>query len=444
MSPKVVLVGHPNVGKSTLFNCLTRSQDALVANLPGLTRDRQYGMVTFANWHFQVVDTGGFAPSSKLTLDQLTNKQLTKALLEADLILLLVDAKEGLTAVDSNIADYLRKHNKPIWLVVNKIDAINETIACAEFHGLGLAKLYPIAAAHGSGISKLLEDLAAFFKIFIEHASPANQQIDNLLKIVLVGKPNVGKSTLINRILNEERMVVADLPGTTRDSIYIPFSYRGKSYNLIDTAGVRRKARTKDKIEKFSVLKTLRAIKTADVAVLILDARTGFNDQDQHLADLLIKTGKALVIAVNKWDGLTKDCKKTLQTQLTRQLHFASFARVRFISALYGTGIWSLFKDLNEAYQSATKIFSTAKLTSLLNDLISAHPPPRSLGRVIKLKYAHLGGHNPPLIVIHGNQVENLPTVYKRYLNRAFMNHLKLIGTPLRLEFKSSENPFVP
>lgn len=440
MLPKVALVGIPNVGKSTLFNRLTQTRDALVANFPGLTRDRKYGVVSLSESSFYVIDTGGVGVDN-LIIDKLISKQLENAILESTVILWLVDAKAGLSKVDYDLAAYLRKKNKPIWIVANKIDGLNEEMVCAEFHRLGFSKIYPISAEHGSGVKRLLEDLNFALQNSDTLEDPALDK-EPSLTIALVGKPNAGKSTLVNQFLHEDRMIVADLPGTTRDSVIIPFNYRGKKYSLIDTAGIRRKARTHCKIEKFAVVKTLEAIKKAQVVILLLDARTGFTDQDQQLTNLIIKTGKALVIAVNKWDGLDQEYKKKLQTDLKRKLHFGSFARVRFISALHGTGIWSLFKDLNEAHRSATQNFSTPKLTNLLNELVAAHPPPRILGRIIKLKYAHLGGNNPPIIIIHGNQLDGLPMSYKKYLTKAFVEKLQLVGTPLKLEFKVGDNPF--
>ncbi|MDI9818888.1 MULTISPECIES: ribosome biogenesis GTPase Der [unclassified Legionella] len=436
MIPVIALVGRPNVGKSTLFNRLTRTQDALVADYPGLTRDRQYGHASFEDKPFIVVDTGGVGVDD-LAVDALMSKQSEMALEEANIILLLVDGRAGLTGIDENIAQRLRKSSKPVYLVVNKTDGIDEEIACSEFQALGYSDIYAISATHGRGMNSLLSNLTVNFE-------PASQD-DNephAIKIAFIGRPNVGKSTLVNRILGEERVVVYDMPGTTRDSISIPFERDEKPYVLIDTAGVRRRARVEEKIEKFSIIKTLQSIKEAHVCMMLLDAREGLTDQDMHLLSFIIEAGKALVIAVNKWDGLDDEHKEHVREELSRRLHFVHFAKIRFISALHGSGVGLLFKDIDQAYNSAMQSFSTPKLTRLLQDIVSQHSPPMVQGRRIKLRYAHAGGHNPPIIVIHGNQLDSLPDSYKRYLNNAFVSHLDLVGTPLKLEFKGSTNPF--
>jgi len=436
MIPVVALVGRPNVGKSTLFNRFTRSQDALVADFPGLTRDRQYGDAEFEKKPFIVVDTGGVGVDD-VAVDELMSKQSAMALDEADVVLFLVDGRSGLTGIDAGIAKRLRKTSKPVYLVVNKTEGLDEETACAEFQTFGFENVFAVSAAHGSGMQALLGKLTAKFE-----KRPEEEEVNKSIKIAFAGRPNVGKSTLVNRILGEERVVVYDMPGTTRDSIYIPFVRDDKNYTLIDTAGVRRRARVDEKIEKFSVIKTLQAIKESHVCLMMLDSSEGITDQDLHLLGFIIESGKALVIAVNKWDGLDADHKERVKTELSRRLLFANFAKIRFISALHGSGVGGLFKDIDEAYASATQILSTPRLTRLLQDIVTQHTPPLVQGRRIKLRYAHVGGHNPPIIVIHGNQVESLPDSYKRYLNNAFTKHLGLIGTPLKMEFKGGDNPF--
>lgn len=436
MVPVIALVGRPNVGKSTLFNRITRTQDALVADFPGLTRDRQYGDAEFDGKSFIVIDTGGVGVEDA-AVDALMSKQSAVALLEADSVFFLVDARAGLTAVDHTIAIHLRKSGKKVYLIVNKTDGLDDEIAVSDFQSFGFSDVYGISATHGHGLQTLLQAITSTFP----PPTPIEDET-NAIKIAFAGRPNVGKSTLINRILGEERVVVYDLPGTTRDSISIPFSRDGHDYVLIDTAGVRRRSRVGEKIEKFSVIKTLHAIKESHVCLMVLDARAGITDQDLHLLGFIIESGKALVVAINKWDGLTDEDKDAVREELSRKLHFAQFAKIRFISALHGSGVGSLFKDINQAYASATQAFATPKLTRLLQDLVGKHTPPLINGRRIKLRYAHAGGQNPPVIVIHGNQVASLPDSYKRYLMNAFSEHLKLVGTPLRLEFKGGENPY--
>ncbi|MBA2711806.1 MAG: ribosome biogenesis GTPase Der [Tatlockia sp.] len=436
MIPVIVLVGRPNVGKSTLFNRFTRSQDALVADFPGLTRDRQYGQAQYEKRPFIVVDTGGVGVDD-LAVDALMSKQSETALEEATLILFLVDARDGLTGIDESIALKLRKINKPVMLVVNKIDGLDEDLVCSDFQRLGFNDIHAISASHGRGMQPLMEALPLDEPPEIDDTSD-----EKVVKIAFAGRPNVGKSTLINRILGEERVVVYDMPGTTRDSISIPFERDGKSYTLIDTAGVRRRSRVDEKIEKFSIIKTLQAIKETHVCMILIDAREGLTDQDMNILSMVIEAGKALVIAVNKWDGLDEDHKEQVRNEIGRRLSFVQFAKIRFISALHGSGVGLLFKDIDEAYKSATQKFSTPQLTRLLQDLVTQHTPPLVNGRRIKLRYAHAGGHNPPIIVIHGNQVDSLPDSYKRYLSNAFVEQLGLIGTPLKLEFKGSTNPF--
>lgn len=436
MIPVIALVGRPNVGKSTLFNRLTGTQNALVADFPGLTRDRQYGNASYQDKPFIVIDTGGIGVDD-LAVDALMSRQSTLALEEADMVFFLVDGRDGLTAVDEMIAARLRKISKPIYLIVNKIDGMDAEIARADFQSLGLAEVYGVSASHGRGMATLLDAVTASFPILQELDAD-----EHAIKIAFIGRPNVGKSTLVNRILGEERVVVYDMPGTTRDSISIPFTRDEEHYLLIDTAGVRRRARVDEKIEKFSVIKTLQSIKESHVCLFLIDGQEGITDQDLHLLGFIIESGKALVIVVNKWDGLESDHKEQVKQEIERRLQFAQFAKIRFISALHGSGVGILFKDIVQAYHSATQRFSTPMLTRLLQDLTTQHTPPLVNGRRIKLRYAHAGGHNPPIIVIHGNQLKALPGSYLRYLIKGFTEHLGLIGTPLKIELKGGDNPF--
>lgn len=437
MIPVIAFVGRPNVGKSTLFNRLTRTQNALVADYPGLTRDRQYGEAVYKDRPYIVIDTGGIGVED-IAVDDLMSKQSKIALDEADLVFFIVDGRDGLTGLDQEIAKRLRILNKKLYVLVNKIDGLHEEVAVAEFQTLGFSRVYGISASHGRGLQTVLDEVTADFPKKEESLEPEADTI----KVTFAGRPNVGKSTLINRLLGEERVVVYDMPGTTRDSIAVPFSRDDRSYVLIDTAGVRRKSRVDDKIEKFSIIKTLQSIKESHVCLFILDAKEGITDQDLQILSFILETGKALVIAINKWDGLDENQREKVKEDIKRRLFFVNFAKVKTISALHGTGVGLLFKDINQAYQSSMQAFSTPQLTRLLQDLITQHAPPLVRGRRIKMRYAHAGGHNPPLIVIHGNQVSSLPDSYVRYLRNAFIEHLGLVGTPLKLEFKSGDNPY--
>ena len=436
MKPVIALVGRPNVGKSTLFNCLTRSRDALVADQPGLTRDRKYGEGKIDKQQFIVIDTGGLSDESA-GLDSLMVEQVWHAVTEANLVLFLTDARQGLLAADEEIAQQLRRTGKQIYLVVNKIDGLNPDAVLPEFHALGLGDPVPISAANNYGVTSLVQaalgDEAAVEE---EQAQPEG------IRIAVVGKPNVGKSTLVNRILGEERVLAFDLPGTTRDSIYIPFTREDQEYVLIDTAGVRRRGRVDDKLEKFSVIKTLQAIEHAHVVILVIDAQQGITDQDAHLLGFILDAGRALVIAVNKWDGLSQDQRQRVKTELDRKLKFCDFAEVLYVSALHGTGVGNLFKPVLRAYHSAMIDAPTSKLTKILESAVEAHQPPLVKGRRIKLRYAHQGGRNPPIIVVHGNQTEKLPLMYRRYLMNYFIETLRLRGTPIRFEFVTGENPY--
>src|SRR5690554_423842 len=420
MLPVVALVGRPNVGKSTLFNRLTNSRDALVADFPGLTRDRQYGSARFDGYQFIVVDTGGIQGDEE-GIDRLMAEQSLQAVHEADLVLFLVDARDGLTASDEYLADYLRRQEKEIRLVANKVDGIDGDSASSDFYKLGLGEVWQIAASQGRGVSKLMkfafEPLLEEFPDVIEPiAEPIDIDEDSgftapdpstPIKLAIVGRPNVGKSTLTNRILGEERVVVFDEPGTTRDSVYIPMQRDGQEYILIDTAGVRRRGRIGEAIEKFSVIKTLQAIEDANVVIMVVDARETISDQDLSLLGFVLNAGRSIVIAVNKWDGLETDARDWIKQELDRRLGFVDFARIHFISALHGTNVGNLFESVQEAYASATKRVGTATLTRIMESAIDEHQPPLVRGRRVKMKYAHAGGYNPPLVIIHGRSEEH-------------------------------------
>ncbi|RRJ83428.1 ribosome biogenesis GTPase Der [Aestuariirhabdus litorea] len=438
MVPVIALVGRPNVGKSTLFNRLTRTRDALVADFAGLTRDRKYGEGRMGERPFIVIDTGGIS-GDETGIDTVMAEQSLLAIEEADVVLFMVDGRDGRTASEEMIAQHLRTRQKKSYLVVNKIDSVDADSAASDFYALGMEHLYMIAAAHGRGVKQMVDEVLAGFPLAEEASEEA---VDGGIKIGIVGRPNVGKSTLVNRLLGEERVVVYDHAGTTRDSIYIPYTRHDKPYTLIDTAGVRKRGRINESVEKFSVIKTLQAIQDANVVVLVLDAREGLVDQDMHLLGFIIETGRALVIAFNKWDGMSQDEKREIKETLERRLVFADFARIHFISALHGTGVGHLYESIEEAYECATQRWSASRLTQLLEDAVSDHQPPLVRGRRIKLRYAHMGGSNPPIIVIHGNQTEEVPNAYKRYLENTFRRVLKLVGTPMRFEFRTGDNPF--
>ncbi len=436
MRPVIALVGRPNVGKSTLFNRLTRSRDAIVANLPGLTRDRQYGKGLHNGKSFIVIDTGGIT-SYEGGIDFEMASQSLLAIDEASICLFLVDARDGLTPDDEKIVDYLRKGNKNSYLVVNKVDGLDADQATADFYSLGLTQIFSITATQGRGVNSLLKEVLSGAEDDENEAEVATG-----IKIAIAGRPNVGKSTLVNRMLGEERVVVYDQPGTTRDSVYIPFERRGKKYTLIDTAGIRKRGKTKETVEKFSVVKSLQAIQGANVVVLLVDAHESIVEQDLHLLGYVIDSGRALVIAINKWDGMEDSQKDTIKSDIRRRFTFVDFATIHFISALHGTGVGDLYKSIHKAYNSAKKKLSTNQLTQVLQQAVTDHVPPMVNGRRIKLRYAHPGGQNPPTIVIHGKQTKKLPAHYSRYLEKTFRSLLKLEGTPFRIELRSEENPF--
>lgn len=438
MKPSLALVGRPNVGKSTLFNRLTKSRQALVADQPGLTRDRIYGTGQFDEDEFIVIDTAGLGEEQN-ELHNLMSEQSRLAMSEADAVLFLVDGRGGLTSSDEEIAAKIRRLGKQVYLVVNKTEGLNRAIICAEFQRLGLGEPYAISSAHGEGVAALMQAVLARIP---RTAVDDHLDEESGIKVAIVGRPNVGKSTLVNRMLGEERVLVYDAPGTTRDSIFIPFEREGQRYTLIDTAGVRRRSKVDDVVEKFSVLKTLQAIDVANVVVLVIDARIGVTDQDATLAGFILETGRALVISLNKWDGMTPDDREKAKTDVDRKLHFLDFAKHHYISALHGTGVGNLFDSIIEAYTSATIDLSTPRLNKILEQSLVKNPPPLVKGRRIKLRYAHQGGRNPPIIIIHGSQTADVPDAYQRYLSNTFRRVLKLRGTPVRIEFRSGENPY--
>ena len=442
--PVVALVGRPNVGKSTLFNSLTRTRDALVADQPGLTRDRQYGECPGITRPFLLVDTGGVLPGKeKDPLTALMAKQSWQAVEEATLVLFVVDAREGLTSEDSDLAKKLRKSGKPIQLIINKIDGIkNLPSVIAEFHRLGFSHIIETAASHNQGIDTIQTDIEEALAKFSDE--PVGDLPDPGIKFAIIGRPNVGKSTLVNRILGEERVVVFDMPGTTRDSVFIPFTRRDKNYTVIDTAGVRRRSRVDDTIEKFSAIKTLQAIKAANIVLMMFDASEGITDQDLHLLGLVLDAGRSLILIVNKWDGLSEYQRDRVKDQLDLKLTFVSYAKVLTISALHGTGVGDIFEWIDKIYVASHQKVSTSKMTQILEAAVAKHQPPLVKGRRVKLRYAHMGGHEPPTIVIHGTQAETLPMSYQRFLCEFFRKTLGLIGTPVRLQLKSPKNPYNP
>ncbi len=436
MLPVIALVGRPNVGKSTLFNRLTKSRDALVADQPGLTRDRQYGLGKIGDSPYLVVDTGGLSGVAD-GIDALMERQVLAAIDEADHVFFLVDAREGCNSGDEGIAKRLRLTGKPITLVANKGENLAREMAAADFYALGLGEPLVISAAHGRGVKGLMEQVLETLPI----AEP-QQAEQGGVRIAVVGRPNVGKSTLVNRMLGEQRVVAFDQPGTTRDSIFIPFRRDERDYTLIDTAGVRRRARVHESIEKFSVIKTMQAINDANVVLLVIDAQQGLGEQDASLAGHVVESGRALIVLINKWDGLDDYARESIKRELDRRLPFLDFAEKRFVSALHGSGVGDLYPLVDKVYANATRDLSTPRLTDILERAVHEHQPPLVRGRRIKLRYAHQGGRNPPIVVVHGNQTESLPAAYRRYLVNRFRKELDLWGTPLRIELKSGDNPF--
>ncbi|MEI7037443.1 ribosome biogenesis GTPase Der [Fulvimonas yonginensis] len=439
MLPVVALVGRPNVGKSTLFNALTRSRDALVADMPGVTRDRHYGVCHLGARPFVVVDTGGLSGVEE-GIDALTAQQVRLAIDEAQLLVFVVDARDGLLPQDQGILGELRRSGKPILLAVNKTDGLDVPQALAEFARFGLAATLPLSAAHNRGTEDLVA--AALPLLPPDEDEPPEHVEDDSIRVAIVGRPNAGKSTLINRLLGENRLIVSDLAGTTRDPIRVPLERDGKRYTLIDTAGVRRKARVEEGVEKFSVIKTLQSMAAAQVVVLMIDARENLADQDLTLIGHAVEEGRALVIAVNKWDGMDSYQREQCQRTLERKLVFVDWAKTVFISALHGSGLRELMRAVVRAHASATHPLGSADLTRTLEKAYEAYQPPLVRGHAPKLRFAHPGGANPPTIVIHGSRTKHIAPAYRRYLENFFRKRYKLEGTPIRIEFRDGENPF--
>jgi GTP-binding protein len=436
MKPTLVLVGRPNVGKSTLFNRLTKTRDALVADVPGLTRDRHYGQGKLGDKPYLVVDTGGLEPNTDEGILQEMAKQTQQAIAEADVVIFLADGRQGLTSQDKAIANQLRRLDRPVILVVNKTEGMDAGVVTAEFHELGLGRPWAISSAHGEGVSDLVAMALESFPV--EEEAP----ISTHPRVAIIGRPNVGKSTLVNTLLGEERVIAFDQPGTTRDSIEIEFTINEKNYTLIDTAGVRRRGRVFEAIEKFSVIKTLQAIDECNVALLVLDAQADVSDQDAHLAAFILERGRALVVAVNKWDGMEDYPREQVKRTIAKKLQFLSFARFHYISALEGQGVGALFGSIDAAYAAAMRKLSTPRLTRALIAAIEKQQPPRKGIFRPKLRYAHQGGMNPPVIVVHGSALDAVSDSYRRYLETAFRDVFELQGTPLRVQFKNSRNPY--
>ena len=439
MLPVVALVGRPNVGKSTLFNALTRSRDALVADRPGVTRDRHYGVCRLGASPFVVVDTGGLS-GHDADIDVLTARQVRLAIAEATVLVLVTDAREGLLPQDRSVLDELRRSGKPLLIAVNKTDGLDEQDALAEFAALGIAATLPLAAAHSRGLEGLLDALAG-------HLPPAagteaEAVVDAGVRVAILGRPNVGKSTLVNRLLGEDRLVVSAVAGTTRDPIRVPLERDGHRYVLIDTAGVRRRGRVEDALEKFSVIKTLQSLEAAEVAVLLIDASEGITDQDLALIGHVLDAGRALVIAANKWDGLDAYQRQQCRSGLERRLDFVAWSKTVFVSALHGSGLRELMRAVDRAHVASTRELTASALTRALEQAYAGHQPPLVRGHAPKLRYAHPGGRNPPTIVIHGSRTAHIADSYRRYLENFFRKRFKLEGTPVRIEFQDGENPY--
>jgi GTP-binding protein len=441
MIPTIVLVGRPNVGKSTLFNRLTKSRDALVADLPGLTRDRHYGRGVGASQPYLVVDTGGFEPNTDSGILKAMAKQTLLAIDEADVIIFLVDGRQGVTPQDMEIANRLRKSSCPVLLAVNKTEGMQKAVVSADFHELGLGDPLSISSAHGEGVRDIVELALENFKV-TEDVPVNDYSGDRIPKVAIVGRPNVGKSTLVNALLGEDRVIAFDQPGTTRDSIHIDLEKNGKTYTLIDTAGVRKRGRVLEAIEKFSVIKTIQAIEEANVVILVVDAQEGITEQDAHVAAYILDAGRALVVAINKWDGLKEEERDWIKREIDRKLMFLDFAEFHYISALRKKGLPELFKSVDIAYKAAFAKLSTPQLTRVLIDAMQQHQPPISKGIRPKLRYAHQGGSNPPIVVVHGNHVDGVKDAYTRFLEKTFRRTFQLSGTPLRVQYKQGANPF--
>jgi len=442
--PVVALVGRPNVGKSTLFNRLTRSRAALVADFAGLTRDRHYGEGRVGSKPYIVVDTGGFEPEAKSGILSHMARQTEQAIAESDVVIFLVDGRSGLSMHDHDIADMLRRSGQKVLLCVNKAEGMSNSAALAEFHELGLGQPIPISASHGDGVVSLIEKALEDFEQEPEvEKTEDGSPVEHRIKLAVVGRPNVGKSTLINTLVGENRVIAFDMPGTTRDAIEIEFERQDKKYTLIDTAGLRRRGKVFEAIEKFSVIKTLQAIEASNVVLLMLDAQADISDQDAHIAGFILETGRALVVAINKWDSIDGETRERVMRDFDRKLRFLSFAKVHHISALRGQGVNAVLRSVNAAHAAAFSKLSTPKLTRVLHEAVAQQPPPRKGIFRPKMRYAHQGGQNPPRIIIHGNALDAIPDSYRRYLESRFRDAFELAGTPLRIEFKSSHNPYV-
>jgi len=439
--PVVAIVGRPNVGKSTLFNALTRTRNALVADMPGVTRDRQYGISRVGRLPCLLVDTGGLVSQAE-GIDYLTARQVHQAIEESQIVLFVVNARDGLLAEDEAVAAALRRASRKVVLVANKIDGLDEQVALAEFAALGLGDAFPVTASHRRGLEDMMKAVERELPEEFDAAVAEGQEDEDRLRLAVVGRPNVGKSTLVNRLLGEDRVLAFDQPGTTRDTISVWLERDGQKYELIDTAGVRRRAKISEAVEKFSTIKALQAIERAHVVVLMLDAREGLTDQDTTLLGHIVNEGRALVIALNKWDGLDADHRKSVKAELDRKLGYVDWAQRVTISALHGSGIQELLEAVQRAWRSARMDFRTPELTRVLQAAFEAHQPPMKQGRTAKLRYAHAGGRLPPRIVVHGNRTDTIPDAYRRYLANRFIQHFKLKGTPLLIEFRDSENPY--
>lgn len=438
--PVIALVGRPNVGKSTLFNRLTRTRDAIVADYPGLTRDRQYGTGRVGHSPYIIVDTGGLSGEVE-GVDPLMAGQVKTAIEDADAVLFLVDGRQGIIPADEVIANYIRQFDKPVYVLVNKAEGTDSDMITSEFHQLGLGQPLAISSAHGDNVAYAIDHVLDQIP---EKFEDEELELDDHpgVRVAVIGRPNVGKSTLINRMIGEDRVVAFDMPGTTRDSIFVPFERNGKPYTLIDTAGVRRRKNIKEKIEKFSIVKAMEAMEDSHVVILVIDGSEGLTDQDLTLLGLAIESGRGLVIAVNKWDNLSSDQRDWVKNELSFRIRFADYAKQHIISALHGTGVGDLFKTINAVHEAAFKRVSTSDLNRVLEQAVLEHQPPLIAGRRVKLRYAHLGGLNPPRVIIHGNQVDKLPAAYTKYLVNVFRKAFRWVGTPVSVEYKATENPF--
>lgn len=441
MLPVLALVGRPNVGKSTLFNALTRTRDALVADEPGLTRDRKYGYARRGGHACVIIDTGGLVAGMQ-GIERLMAEQTLKAVAEADRILLVVDAREGLTPADRYVGELLRRSGKPVIVIANKSEGLDHSMAAAEFHAFGFGDPVAVSSAHAIGLDEMLATALAGFEVEQTPAAVPEEAAPRSIRVAVIGRPNVGKSTLINRLLGEERLIAFDQPGTTRDAVEVAFERDGQAYTLIDTAGVRRRARIDETVEKFSVVKSLQAIDEANVVIGVIDAHDTVAEQDASLLGIVAEQGRALIIAVNKWDGIAPDQREAIRDGLDLRLDFLTFAPVHFISARHGTGVGEMMESVQLAYRAAMRELPTKELTAALEHAIEMHQPPLVRGRRIKLRYAHQGGRNPPIVVIHGNQTQHVPDAYRRYLENHFRKTFRLKGTPMRIEFRTDTNPY--